>query len=85
MTHDNLDQPEISAGSIVYEQPGDCCGNDDYQFLEVEIADGGGGKYLVLKTERWHIDNISAFAELLKSVMAKFDVENQCDNTEQVI
>ena len=49
---------KIVESSIVLEQPEDCCGRtgNTHQFLEIETADGGGGPYLVIKTERWAID-----------------------------
>lgn len=34
-------------------QEGDCCDRELLQYLEVEVVDGGGGAYAVLKTERW--------------------------------
>lgn len=44
--------------SITYEQEPDCCdGTSDYaQHLTVTTQDGGGGPYIILKTDRWAID-----------------------------
>jgi len=49
-------KPRISAWTL--EQEEDCCGriNEAIQTLTVEIQDGGGGAYVVLKTERWAAD-----------------------------
>jgi hypothetical protein len=52
----------------VYSQEDDCCSSAGGQFLELETQDGGGGHFLIIKTERWALDadNIDAFAEQLK-------------------
>jgi len=51
----NLKQ-RISSWTL--EQDEDCCGrvNSVIQSLTIEIADGGGGAYAVLKTDRWAAD-----------------------------
>jgi hypothetical protein len=61
----------------VWQQENDCCDDGDHdhniglQYLTVETHDGGGGPYLVIKTERWAIDvnNLDAFVEQLRSVV----------------
>lgn len=49
----------------------DCCESGIYNELTVEILDGGGGNYLVIKTDRWAIDadTIDAFAAELKNCL----------------
>ncbi len=42
----------ISGGTMLFEQEGNCCDGGD-EFLEVQIKDGGGGKFIVFKTEQW--------------------------------
>lgn len=42
------------------------------QTITLKVDDAGGGKFIVLETKRWAIDvdNIDAFAKLLKNFMA---------------
>lgn len=58
--------------SITYRQPADCCqtGKDD-QILEVKVQDGGGGPFIVLKTERWSFDaeSLEAFTKQVKELL----------------
>lgn len=44
--------------TIVYEQEKDTCdGESDYcQYLEVKTQDGGGGNFIIIKTDRWALD-----------------------------
>lgn len=55
-------------------QEEDCCGrvNESEQYLTIETADGGGGAYLVLTTDRLAIDSdedIDKFAARLKEIL----------------
>jgi hypothetical protein len=59
---------------ITVSQPEDCCGSPDAdeQYLAIETADGGGGKYIVIQTDRWALDSdsdIDALAAHLKEIM----------------
>lgn len=59
--------------TMTLEQPEDCCGrvNEEKQYLTVETQDGGGGAYIVLKTERWALDyeQIHALAMRLQEIL----------------
>lgn len=60
----------------VYEQKNDCCDRGEYgQFLEVFTQDGGGGPYLVIKTERWSLDesDIPLLCKMLKDAIRGVD------------
>lgn len=50
----------LESATFTFTQPEDCCGriNEEFQDLTIHTEDGGGGKYLVLSTERWAIDSI---------------------------
>lgn len=61
---------EVAALSVMLQQEQDCCAPGDYQDIEVEIVDGGGGQYIVIKTQRWAIDDPEAFAALLRKWLA---------------
>lgn len=62
---------------FVWQQENDCCddGKHDYesgfQTLTAETHDGGGGAYLVIKTERWALDRdeLERFIDLLQTVL----------------
>lgn len=42
------------------------------QTLGVEITDAGGGKYLVISTDRWAINNVEELTKLLEKVKNSF-------------
>lgn len=54
-----------------YSQDVDCCAEGVCNTLQVFTQDGGGGPYLVIKTERWAIDptELGAFVKMLRSVL----------------
>ena len=62
--------PKITQRTETWSQEEDSAGRtgEDYQDLEISLIDAGGGHYIVLKTERWALneDEIDAFAEELK-------------------
>ena len=66
--------------TVEMSQEKDCCDceNIDYQILEIITQDGGGGQYLVIKTDRWAIDpnDIDAFCGFLKETLAMVDDPN---------
>lgn len=52
----------------------DCCESGISNEIVVEICDGGGGPYLVIKTDRWALSDakeIDAFARELKACLKK--------------
>jgi len=59
--------------TVVYEQEKDCCDGDSMycQTLTVQTQDGGGGNFIVLKTDRWAIDkdDIGTFCAQLQSIL----------------
>jgi hypothetical protein len=59
--------PSVETGRLIYGQPNDCCddGTLGHQ-IEIETHDGGGGKYLTIKTERWSFDSAEQLVELLE-------------------
>jgi len=64
---------KIIEKKVTFAQEEDSCGRaDEYQqYLHVETQDGGGGSYLVIKTDRWAIDpnGLDDFIQQLKSVL----------------
>lgn len=55
----------IESVKIVYTQEDDLR-SEDIQELIIETGDNGGGKYFVLKTNRWAIDDIDEMVKFLK-------------------
>jgi hypothetical protein len=70
---------ELAEIGMTLERPSDCCDDSDLgQDLQIKTCDGGGGKFLVIKTERWAFDGsdeIDAFCESLKSLLAQLDTK----------
>jgi hypothetical protein len=54
----------IEGGLIRYSQKDD--DSDGYQDIELSIGDQGGGKYFIVKTERWAFNDIDEFVQLLQ-------------------
>lgn len=59
---------------ITFTQDNDCVeGGDLGQFLKIKTADGGGGDFFIIETERWSFDNIEEFIRLLYIFKEKHD------------
>ena len=56
---------------VCLHQKGDSCGGPDDLYLEILTTDAGGGKYLLLKTERWALDgeDIATFCSVLQAIL----------------
>jgi hypothetical protein len=66
----------IEGMSVTYTQDSDSCDtSNDNQQLDVFTEDGGGGKYMVLKTERWAIDSIDELIEILNDFKLKAGIK----------
>jgi len=61
-------KPELFGGTLTFTQEGDSCSVKDLQQLEVAVEDAGGGKYMVIKTDRWAIDSVADLTALLSRV-----------------
>ena len=67
---------KLTSLTETYYQEEDCCGRPEElgQDLEISALDGGGGFYLVLKTERWALDgekDIERLVSKLRSVLKR--------------
>ena len=52
------EKPTLQESTFTYAQEADCCDACDAgQVLEVEVHDGGGGKFFRIKTEGFAIDS----------------------------
>ena len=79
--HDSDCENEVMMESIKAEfsQEPDCTeGSDaDYQELTLETRDGGGGKFIHLKTKGWSISDENDLCKLIKYFRSKYeDVDN---------
>ena len=55
-------RPKLFGCEFTYVQ------SDSDEVLTIQIDDEGGGKYYVIKTDRWSFDNISDLTEILAKV-----------------
>lgn len=64
---------KLTSVTEVYSQEEDCCGriNDIGQQIELSTCDGGGGSYLIIKTERWAVDSIEDLAGPMKMLLER--------------
>jgi hypothetical protein len=57
---------KIQSIKVIFEQDSDSCDpNDTGQTIEIQSEDAGSGKYLVISTNRWAIDNDQELIECL--------------------
>lgn len=60
---------ELFSKKLVFSQDGDTMQEGhDFQELEVEIVDSGGGSYAIISTKRWALDtnDLDGFVAMLK-------------------
>ena len=64
--------------TATYSQEPDCeqTGSEP-QFLYLSVEDCGGGPYIVMETERWAMDSVDDFIELLKEFKKKYKKLNK--------
>ena len=63
---------KLSSITEVYEQDEDSAGraNESRQDITLETVDAGGGSYIVIKTERWALDDAADMAKLVGKMKA---------------
>lgn len=67
---------EVSQASITYiQEPDNCSSAEEYQRLKIHIEDAGGGKFIVLNTDRWAIDSIDDFITILQDFKQRIGVK----------
>ena len=64
---------KLTSSTETYSQEEDCCGrvNETGQDIEISTHDGGGGLYLVIKTERWAVDDISELVGPMQKLLER--------------
>jgi hypothetical protein len=50
--------------------------SDGYQDIEFSTGDKGGGKYFIIKTERWAFDTIDEFIQLLQDFKKRSSLDD---------
>lgn len=70
------EEPKLSEWSEHWSQEPDCCDpNTLGQEIHLRTQDGGGGNFLIIETNRWAIDDIDKFADMLKRFMSRNNTE----------
>jgi hypothetical protein len=64
---------EVEDVSVKYAQ--ECDETDDWQGLKLFTNDNGGGKFIVISTERWAIDSIDELIEILNDFKLKAGIK----------
>ena len=58
----------------VYYQENDCTeSSDDFQEITLSTRDGGGGKFINVKTDSWSISDENDFVELIKDFRKRYE------------
>lgn len=70
---------KLTSITEVYSQEEDCCGRSGARGQDIEISteNGGGGSYLVIKTERWAINNINELIVPMKRLLKRIQEEEK--------
>jgi len=58
-----------------YSQEGDRAGGEEWQDLEIETADGGGGVFYIIKTERWAFEDIKQLSDVIKDFQSRHNLK----------
>lgn len=67
---------EIEEMQVTYTQDNDSCDTNSFpQQLKVSTDDAGGGKFIVISTERWAIDSIDELIEILNDFKLKAGIK----------
>ena len=59
---------------LTFTQDNDCVqGGDSGQFLKIKTADGGGGDFFIIETNRWAFNTIEDFIRILYTFKEKHE------------
>lgn len=68
----------IDTISITYNQENDCTEVDEgVQVLTLETRDGGGGKFIHLKSEGWSFDSIEELIAIIEDFKSRIKIINE--------
>ncbi len=68
---------ELYGGNMEFTQEGNCVDSGNLESVNICVKDGGAGKFFVIKTKKWSVDNPEDFLRLLKRVEKAFAVEQE--------
>lgn len=72
-----IDAVFIDNIAVTYYQEADVCDNDEEtQELTVKAENNGGGRYLVLSTERWAVDTPADMLAILEDFKNRAQIED---------
>ena len=74
----NMSKYILEEMSILYSQEGDSC-SSDMQDIEIKTQDAGGGKYLVIKTERWALESAKELTDLVRDFQRRLELKSKLD------
>ena len=66
-----MTEPRLVELTETWECEADCCGGPGPNWLTVEITNGGGDPYIVIKTERWAIDGTAELDSILRNALER--------------
>ena len=71
-----MNKPELFDGMLQYTQDEDSCDvtGAGIQAIKVSAHDAGGGKFLVIETQRWALDSIDELTEVLNDAAKRLGV-----------
>jgi hypothetical protein len=73
---ENEQKPTLCELNATYSQGADCVSDrNEPNFLNIEIQEGGGGVYFVIKTERWAFDSVEELIKIVNDFKSKFKEE----------
>lgn len=62
----------LSSTQDVWTQDNDCCDDGSCgQSITILTEDGGGGPYLVIKTDRWAFDSVAELVAILEPILKR--------------
>lgn len=76
--HDMMVGTYIDEVTIKYVQNEDCTQNmDDCQEITLSTRDGGGGRFINIKTESWSISDIKELEEIINDFKTRADISEE--------
>ena len=68
-----MNKPKLESLTATYGQEEDSAGRpfENFQIITLSTHDAGGGRYIVIETERWAVDNAEELLALVQDFQAK--------------
>ena len=70
------DQVALSESTCTYVQTNDCTEEDGVQDITLSSRDGGGGRFINIKTDSWSIASPKELAELIEDFCKRIDLKD---------